>query len=68
MKSIDLPTYADTVVIGGGTAGAVIAGRLAQHTSQSVLVLEAGPDYGAFTAGQWPADLLDARALTLSQV
>jgi choline dehydrogenase len=66
MKSIDLPTYADTVVIGGGTAGAVIAGRLAQHSTQSVLVLEAGPDYGAFVAGQWPKDLLDARALTLS--
>lgn len=66
MTTVDLPRYADTVVIGGGTAGAVIAGRLAQHTEQSLLVLEAGPDYGAFAAGRWPADLLDARALTLS--
>ena len=66
MNMTNFPTYADTVVIGGGTAGAVIAGRLVQHTHQSVLVLEAGPDYGTFTSGQWPADLLDARALTLS--
>ena len=26
-------------------------------------MLEAGPDYGAFAAGGWPRDLLDARAL-----
>ncbi|MGQ0603182.1 MAG: GMC family oxidoreductase [Anaerolineales bacterium] len=66
MTALDLPRYADTVVIGGGTSGAAVAGRLAQHTEQSVVVLEAGPDYGAFSAGQWPADLLDARAIPLS--
>jgi choline dehydrogenase len=27
------------------------------------LVLEAGPDYGPFGSGNWPPDLLDARAL-----
>lgn len=56
----------DTVVIGGGTAGCVVAGRLALESDQRVLLLEAGPDYGARRAGRWPADLLDAGALVTS--
>ena len=55
--------YADTVVIGGGTAGAAVAARLAQSTSQSVLLIESGPDYGAFAEQRWPPQLLDARSL-----
>src|SRR5215216_5518086 len=55
--------YADTVVIGGGTAGAAVAARLAQGTSQTVLLIESGPDYGAFAEQRWPAQLLDARSL-----
>jgi choline dehydrogenase len=58
-----LPRYADSVVVGGGTAGAVIAGRLAEQAGRSVLVLEAGPDYGPFAAGGWPRPLLDAHIL-----
>lgn len=57
---------ADTVVLGGGTTGAVVAGLLAEHSTRSVLVLEAGPDYGAFGSGRWPHDLLDASALGYS--
>ena len=55
--------YADTVVIGGGTAGAAVAARLVQGTSQSVLLIESGPDYGAFNEQRWPPQLLDARSL-----
>jgi choline dehydrogenase len=55
--------YADTVVIGGGTAGAAVAARLVQGTWQSVLLIESGPDYGAFTEQRWPPQLLDARSL-----
>ncbi len=58
-----LPKFADTVVIGGGTAGAAIAGLLAENSTQSVLLLEAGPDYGPFAAGRWPAELTDAGAI-----
>jgi choline dehydrogenase len=34
----------DVVVIGGGTAGCIVAGRLALGTDRSVLLLEEGPD------------------------
>src|SRR5258707_11355594 len=57
---IPLPKFADTVVIGGGTAGAAVAGLLAEHSEQTVLLLEAGPDYGSFAGGRWPSDLIDA--------
>lgn len=59
----DIPKYADTVVIGGGTAGAAVAGLLAERGDQSVLLLEAGPDYGHLREGRWPRDLLDGRVL-----
>jgi choline dehydrogenase len=62
----EYPRYADTVVIGGGAAGAVVAGRLAQHTDQTIALLEAGPDYGPYADGHWPGDLVDARVLALS--
>lgn len=34
----------DVVVVGGGAAGCVVAARLAESSSRSVLLLEAGPD------------------------
>ncbi len=58
-----LPKFAATVVIGGGTAGAAVAGLLAEHSGESVLLLEAGPDYGPFAAGRWPAELINAGAI-----
>jgi choline dehydrogenase len=61
-----LPKFADTVVIGGGTAGAAVAGLLAQHSDQSVLLLEAGPDYGSFAAGRWPSELTNAVTIPIS--
>jgi choline dehydrogenase len=61
-----LPAFADTIVIGGGTAGAAVAGELAAKSDQSVLLLDAGPDYGALEDGRWPKDLLDARAIPAS--
>jgi len=54
------PAAVDTVVVGAGTAGAVVAGRLAAAGSGRTLLLEAGPDYGPAGSGRWPRDLLDA--------
>ncbi|MEZ0291707.1 MAG: GMC family oxidoreductase [Solirubrobacteraceae bacterium] len=58
-------TEAEIAVVGGGTAGAALAARLAA-AGRDVLVIEAGPDYGPRVAGRWPADLLDAGSLPTS--
>ena len=34
----------DYVIVGGGTAGAVIGARLSEHPDLRVAVIEAGPD------------------------
>ncbi|MBB2975354.1 choline dehydrogenase [Microbacterium endophyticum] len=57
-----LPREAEYVVVGGGTAGNVVAARLAE-AGLDVLVLEAGPDFGAEGSEAWPADLIDATRL-----
>ncbi|MEU7748239.1 GMC family oxidoreductase [Nonomuraea sp. NPDC049158] len=62
-NEIDQRVRADIAVLGGGTAGAVVAGRLIENTSLSVVVVEAGPDYGPYDAGRWPHELLDSRTL-----
>ena len=54
------------VVVGAGSSGSVVAGRLAAETDASVVLVEAGPDYGARSSGDWPADLLDGGALVTS--
>lgn len=61
-----LPAVSDFVVAGSGSAGAAIAGLLAELTDASVLLLEAGPDYGPRDSGRWPEDLLDARTLAIA--
>jgi choline dehydrogenase len=56
----------DALVLGGGTAGCVLAARLSENPERTVCLVEAGPDYGPHAEGRWPDDLRDARALAFS--
>jgi len=63
--STHLPAAADVVVVGGGTAGAAVAGLVAERSDARVVLLEAGPDYGPRDSGRWPKDLLDAAEMPM---
>src|SRR4029450_1661517 len=56
----------DVVVLGGGSAGCVLASRLSEDPGRSVCLIEAGPDYGLYADGRWPKDLLYANELATS--
>ncbi|MDT5085726.1 MAG: choline dehydrogenase [Mycobacterium sp.] len=57
MDTNDTPHRFDVVIIGGGSAGAVLANRLSANDSRSVMLLEAG---SAYAPAEYPDLLLDA--------
>jgi choline dehydrogenase len=68
-NSVSLPdrrkreSHYDIAVVGGGTAGAALAGLLARHRDRHVALIEAGPDFGGLSEGRWPESFLDARRI-----
>lgn len=53
------PQRSDFIIVGGGTAGCLLAGELARRTDAQILLLEAGPKAHEHSALRRPAEYLD---------
>lgn len=57
----DVTEQADIIIVGGGTAGCVLAARLSENSATRVVLIEAGKDFGGSSE---PPEISDARLRT----
>ncbi|ORI16495.1 mycofactocin system GMC family oxidoreductase MftG [Rhodococcus sp. 1168] len=54
-------SYADVIVVGGGSCGAVVASRASENPDCRVVLVESGP--GPSSDGTYPPEIIDAHVL-----
>jgi choline dehydrogenase len=55
-----MPEHYDTIIVGAGSSGGVLAARLTEQADRSVLLLDAGPDFA--TLADTPSEIITGRA------
>ncbi len=53
------------IIVGAGSAGCIVAARLTENNTYSVLLIEAGPDYGGVSENKFPPAVRNSRKVPM---